>query len=94
MFRVVRNLLLSSQPPSSYLLPVGEMVEMILKKMDEKIPSPQSSMKSEKLTKLLPLPTLQSRKYYKLGDSVPHCLPFPHCIIDLNGMRTLENIPR
>ena len=73
---MVRHFALDAQSTLSYLLLVGETVEDLLRDLDEKIASPQFSMRAKKLTKLLPPTSICMKKYYMFeGNTTPQFLP-------------------
>ena len=71
------------------------MAEDILRDLNEKIKSSEASMKTIKLSKLLPPIAGRSRKHYRLeGDLAPQLLVLPQCIARLLGMGLYKNISR
>ena len=71
-YKVVTHFAQDPQGTSSYQLPGGEMAEDILRNLEDKIASPQASMRTKELAKLLPLANLRSRKCYRFeGDTAP-----------------------
>ena len=69
LLRLIRSLKVAIRSRSSYLLPVGEMLEEILRDLNEKIVSLRASMKAIKFSKLLPPKAAKSRRYYMFDDS-------------------------
>ena len=95
VFKIIRDLPHAIQTTASYLLPVRRTVEDILKKLDEKIASPEADMRAKKLLKLFPPPNVQSRRYCKFkGDSAPQFLKLTHCTTELEGIQTYDNFDR
>ena len=75
--KVMREIPLFVQLASLVLHLIGETSEDILKELDKKVSSPQSSFKTKKLVELLPFPL--ARKYYKFeGVSSPYVLLLHH----------------
>ena len=76
---------------SSYLLPMSETPEDILGCLDEKVASPQVSMKVKKLSKLLLPSARSSRKYYRFeSHSSPQVWLLPRSVTQFLDLRSRD----
>ena len=82
-----RRFATDQQGISSYLLPVGETAENIVKNLYYKTAALQFSTRAKKLSKLsLPMITKMGRYYRFQGDQASQFLLLPQCITDLSGL--------